>query len=149
MGCLRGIAPLALPGVFPTTGGNRQAIVTGPPMGGIREAYRFFKRWHRSRGSDLTIGKRMPGILRRAGFDRVDIGASHEIKSSRGSVTAHARMLGGLFEPGGGIRETALARGWANEARLDRMADAWRRWGADPDAFVVFVLCEMVAHKAE
>jgi len=134
-------------GVLLTSDTCMDGTVTGPPMGAIREAYRFFHRWHRSRGCDLTIGKRMPSILRRAGFDHIEIGASSDWKAGPQAVAEHARLLGGLFEPGGGIRATALERGWTDEARMDRIAAGWRAWAADPDAFVVFVMVELVARK--
>lgn len=136
-------------GLFLTSDTCMDGIVSGPPSVAIDDAYRLFLRWHRSRGSNLKIGKRMPGILRRAGFDTVSIGTSCVAHAGSASVADHARMLGGLFEPGGPLRKAAIDRGWAGEEPLDRIAAAWQAWGRDPGAFVGMVMCEVVARKEE
>ena len=48
-----------------------------------------------------------------------------------------------------GFAKAALDGGFATQAELERMADAWRRWAAAPDAVYYMTNMEMVARLSD
>jgi ubiquinone/menaquinone biosynthesis C-methylase UbiE len=91
------------------------------------DAGRFLKRWARG-----------------AGFERVEASSSTWTFSDEDSC----RWWGGLWADRcllSSFGEQAVAYGIASRDELAAMADAWRRWSVDPDAFFVVPHGEVLA----
>lgn len=89
--------------------------------------------WQRSRGMDIFAGRRVASLLREAGFHDVVGSASYDSygtpEAVRQAAEQHARRIETV------VAEHAIEHGLADRATMDRMAAAWREWGAHPDSF--------------
>ncbi len=87
-------------------------------------------RAQRDRGGDRSVGRRLPAILREAGFADVRMTAysysSHELGLDAFDVHLHPSQLG-----------AALAEGIITDADMETAQTAYERFRADPDAYVL------------
>ncbi len=118
------------------------AVVWGHHTEAIAAFDALFHRWQRSRGSDITLGKRLPEILRAAGFTDTVKSVSADTKGTPAATGAHAAIMLQLLE--GPLGRDALEHGWAEPGDLERLAAPIRAWGAHPDAFFSNVHVEVV-----
>jgi len=132
-------------GLFAARDVDTDSVVWGHRTAAIRELDRLFVAWHRSRGSDTTIGSQLPAILRGAGFHDVVKSVSADTKGDPDAVRSHADITVSLLD--GPFGRDVVARGWADRTTVERLADAARKWGEHPDAFFANVHVEVVGWK--
>jgi hypothetical protein len=101
--------------------------------------------WQRSRGSDITIGKRLPEILREAGFTGALKSVSADTKADPEAVRSHAQTT--IFLLDGPLGQDILENGWADGAAIERLKRSILEWGEHPDAFFANVHVEVIGWK--
>jgi SAM-dependent methyltransferase len=95
----------------------------------------LYQRVHRASGGEPDAGRRLKAWAREAGFSDVQSWASVWCFSSDadrewwGSMW-QARVLESAFAT------EALANGFATQAELQQISDAWRAWADDPDGWL-------------
>ncbi|MEJ2679633.1 MAG: methyltransferase domain-containing protein [Gemmatimonadota bacterium] len=124
---------------------DTDSVLWGHHTQAIRELDQLFTAWHRSRGSDTTIGSRLPRVLRQAGFADVVKSVSADTKGDPESVRAHAAITISLLE--GPFGREILANDWVDLSTIERLKDAVQAWAEHPDAFFANVHVEVVGWK--
>ncbi len=76
----------------------------------IKELDRLMIAWQQSRGSDITLGRRLPGILREAGFTGTLKSVSADTKGDPASVRSHAEITISLLD--GPFGRAIVDNGW-------------------------------------
>jgi ubiquinone/menaquinone biosynthesis C-methylase UbiE/acyl carrier protein len=99
---------------------------TWPPVEELHDLYRGYRASRRKDGGDPCIGRRVPQLLREAGFR--PIGQEVEV--------AHSALLGDeafTRAEGVGIAAKLVEDGFLEQATLDRMIKAWKDMLSNPD----------------
>jgi SAM-dependent methyltransferase len=92
-------------------------------------------------GTSPYVGRRLRDLLTAAGFDRAEASARVIHHGTPEQTLGFGTFTGSLFRRPG-VVERVVAEGWATEAELDQMSDAWADWGRHPGAFVARFWCE-------
>ena len=132
-------------GFFGARDVDAEAVVWGHLTDPIRQLDRLMMAWQQSRGSDITLGKRLPAILREAGFTPTVKSVSADTKGDAEAVRSHARITTFLLD--GPLGRDALASGWADESALEQIKANILAWAEHPDAFFANVHVEVVGWK--
>lgn len=132
-------------GFFATRDVDTDAVLWGHQNETIKLLDRLFTAWHQSRGSDITIGKRLPAILREAGFRDTIKSVSADTKGDPESTRSHAGITISLLD--GPFGRDILEKGWADQATVEQLKESIREWGEHPDAFFANVHVEVIGWK--
>jgi ubiquinone/menaquinone biosynthesis C-methylase UbiE len=132
-------------GFFAVRDVDADAVIWGHASEPIEQLDRLMRLWQHSRGSDITFGRRLPFVLRRAGFTPTVKSVSADTKGDLESVRAHARITTFLLD--GPLGRDALAHGWADRPTIDYLKESIRAWAEHPDAFFANVHVEVVGWK--
>jgi hypothetical protein len=107
----------------------------------------MFVAWHQSRGSDITLGKCLPAILREVCSTRTIKSVSADTKGDPEQVRSHAAitlsLLNGPF--GGDI----VDNGWGDRLKVERLKESIHAWGEHPAAFFANVHVEVIGWKPD
>lgn len=122
------------------------AAVWGGQSAPMRRFDALFEAWERSRGSEIGLGRRLPGILHDAGFAATTVTVSADTRGTPETVRSQAEMMTTLLD--GEVGRFALERALAGEEELGEMRKAIVEWAGRPDAFFANVHVEVVARKA-
>ena len=122
-----------------------QSAVWGNQSEPIKELDRLMIAWQRERGSDVTLGKRLPAILREAGFIHIGKSVSADSKGDPESVQSHTQITLNLLD--GPFGKAILDNGWGDKATVERLKGAIRAWGGHPDSFFANVHVEVIGWK--
>ena len=87
-----------------------------------------------ARGGDPQIGRRLPELLREAGFEAVRVWAAQPVGAAPDGVEGDAKLVAPLTLEN--IADAAVAEGLAERSELARMADELYRLAADPGTLV-------------
>jgi SAM-dependent methyltransferase len=96
-------------------------FLVAPESVKVSNALLLYEEMQRENGGDTRIGRRLGTLLRDAGFDLVNAGASYEVYDDPVRIADY--LAEHLDRPGS-----------TNTAR-QAAASAWREWGRDPNAF--------------
>jgi SAM-dependent methyltransferase len=132
-------------GLFAARDVDVDAVVWGHQTDALKQLDRLFIAWHRSRGSDITLGKRLPAILREAGFTGSVKSVSADTKGSAESVRTHADITVSLLD--GPFGRAIVENGWADSRVVMHLKESIRAWAEHPDAFFANVHVEVIAWK--
>jgi ubiquinone/menaquinone biosynthesis C-methylase UbiE len=115
-----------------------------PEVPELDEWLRLYQRLARQNRGEPDAGRRLLAWAHRAGFTDVRVGSSTWCFAtpedrSWWSQTWAERVVGSRFA------EQALSSGLATRDDLERLADGWRAWADDPDAWFSLLHGEMVA----
>ena len=124
---------------------DAEAVVWGHWSEPIRQLDKLFIAWHHSRGSDITLGKRLPAILREAGFTNTIKSVSADTKGNLEATRVHAGITISLLD--GPFGRDIVDKGWADKAGVERLKVSIREWGEHPDAFFANVHVEVIGWK--
>jgi SAM-dependent methyltransferase len=105
-----------------------------PQVPELDEWLSLYREVARGNRAEPDAGRRLKAWARAAGLQPVAATAGVWCFSTEEDV----RWWGGLWAErvvGSGMAEQAVARGLATTADLDRLADGWRAWAAEPDAW--------------
>jgi len=132
-------------GFFAARDVDAEAVVWGHLTEPIKHLDRLMMTWQQSRGSDITLGKRLPAILRHAGFTGTVKSVSADTKGDLEAVRSHARITTFLLD--GPLGRDAVDKGWADEPTIENLKESIRAWAEHPDAFFANVHIEVVGWK--
>lgn len=124
---------------------DAEAVLWGSINDGIRRFDEFFRRWHALRGSDIDLGKKLPAILREAGFTDAVKSVSADTKGTPEEVRSNAQMMLSLLD--GPFGDAIRAHNWADGDTIDFIRQGIHTWADNPDAFFANVHVEVVAWK--
>jgi ubiquinone/menaquinone biosynthesis C-methylase UbiE len=99
---------------------------TFPPVEELHDLYKAYRASRRNDGGDPCIGRRVPQLIREAGFRLI----------SQDVVIAHNAILGdGAFSraEGVGIAAKLVEDGFLEQTTLDRMIKSWKAMLSHPD----------------
>jgi ubiquinone/menaquinone biosynthesis C-methylase UbiE len=132
-------------GTFGARDADSEAVVWGHPVEALKQLDALFYRWHQSRGSDIALGKRLPAILREAGFTGTIKSVSADTKGTPEGTRDHAEIT--LFLLDGPFGRDIVDKGWADQATVEYLKDSIREWGEHPDAFFANVHVQVIGWK--
>jgi SAM-dependent methyltransferase len=132
-------------GFFAARDADVDSVVWGHLIESLKQLDKLFVAWHRSRGSDITFGKRLPAILREAGFSGTLKSVSADTKGDPQSVRSHARITLSLLD--GPFGKAIVDNGWADRPTLEHLKHNIQEWGEHPDAFFANVHVEAIGWK--
>jgi SAM-dependent methyltransferase len=125
------MARLARPGGWVVAEEAELLALCYPPHPAWDRLTELFQATWRADGADFFLGRRLAGLLRQAGFERVGVEARADVVPA-GSTrrTIHPDLVRSM-------RPKILARGLAEETELDALDDQIRVHLADPDTLVI------------
>jgi SAM-dependent methyltransferase len=129
-------------GVFAARDRDMTGDIIGNGNGAIRRAWNLHYRFQRHDGGDFRIGSKLQAMLVRTGFENVSTTASYE--SHEGTWTADFFCRNLRWERP--VNEI-IGLGWADQAALTGMIEAWQSWGRDPRSFYCIARCEVIGRK--
>jgi ubiquinone/menaquinone biosynthesis C-methylase UbiE len=133
-------------GVYATRDRDRRGDIFGNRNRLVKRAlelhYRQNEHWS---GGDLSIGGKMRTMLLKAGFENVQTVASYETEEGIFAAGGYVRALKPEVRPQS--VQIIKEKGWANDADLARMIEAWEVWGEDPRSYYCLARVENVAWK--
>lgn len=132
-------------GFFAARDVDAEAVVWGHRTDSITRLDELMLAWQQSRGSDITLGKQLPAILREAGFANTVKSVSADTKGDPEATRSHAEITIALLD--GPFGQAIVENGWADEATVERLKEGVRKWGEHPDAFFANVHVEVVGWK--
>jgi len=100
----------------------------------LLETLELSNRLRKRSGGSCEMGSEIKALLRHAGLQVVDAGASCECYTSPDAVRRFAETAASLCRHGP-IARQAVELGWADPNKMERLAQAWLDWAQDPDAF--------------
>lgn len=115
-----------------------------PASDGMARWLEVYRSLARANGAEPDAGRRLKAWAHKAGFEKVQPSASvwcyatSEETAWWGTSQAE-RVTHSSFA------EQAVATGLATTSEIQEMSDAWRAWGAHPDAWFVMVHGEILA----
>jgi ubiquinone/menaquinone biosynthesis C-methylase UbiE len=116
-----------------------------PAEGARQQFFTLLIRMFQHTGRDLRVGRRLGGLVGRAGFRRVTMSASYDsvgtAEAKQGGYERDARRCDDVW------MEQAIALGWISRDARDRLSAALRAEGGDPAAFSATAFCEVVGWK--
>jgi ubiquinone/menaquinone biosynthesis C-methylase UbiE len=133
-------------GFFAARDVDVDSVVWGHASDSIKLLDRLFIKWHNLRGSDITLGKRLPQILREAGFTDTLKSVSADTKGDPQATRSHAEITVNLLD--GPFGKAILENGWGDRYTIDRLKESIQEWGEHPDAFFANVHVEVIGWKS-
>jgi ubiquinone/menaquinone biosynthesis C-methylase UbiE len=98
-------------------------------------------------GGDINLGRRQRALLRQAGFSGTEASASFDHFGTPQKVQGVSMFFGHLLmQPD--FTSVVEGQGWATQADLGAMSNAFREWGEQPDAFYARARCEAIGIKS-
>lgn len=118
---LRVLAPGGMAAIrSPDWGG----FLVGPDLPGLQDAIHNYAELQTANGGDVHVGRKLPGLLRKAGCGKIEFSATYDCYQSPTMIADYLSLK-----------------------LNDDDAKAFRRWSEDPDAFFAQAWCEAVGHK--
>ena len=130
-------------GVFGSGERAEQGDVRGNTNPTIERSWRIFMKWQQARGSDLSIGARLPELLHTGGFSNVEAAPSFD-----GSTLEEYMHQYSTFFSSDSLAKQSVEQGWATQQDLRQIRDAIGQWGADRNTFWGMARVDAVAWKA-
>jgi len=124
---------------------DADAVVWGNLSDPIKQLDKLMIAWQQSRGSDITLGKRLPAILREAGFSSTIKSVSADTKGKPEDVHSHAEITISLLD--GPFGRDIVGNGWADKPTVEHLKESILEWGEHPDAFFANVHVEVIGWK--
>jgi len=132
-------------GFFAARDVDADAVVWGHLLDPLKQLDKLFITWHHSRGSDITLGKRLPAILREAGFTNTIKSVSADTKGNPERVQSHADITVSLLD--GPFGRDIVDKGWADRSVVEALKASIQEWAKHPDAFFANIHVEVIGWK--
>ena len=132
-------------GIFAARDVDADAVVWGHRTDALKQLDELFIAWHQSRGSDITLGRKLPAILREAGFINTIKSVSADTKGNPEETRSHAEITVSLLD--GPFGKAIVDNGWGDRSAVDRLKKSIQEWGSHPDAFFANVHVEVIGWK--
>ncbi len=101
-------------------------FIVGPDVSGLQAAIKRYADLQNTNGGDVYVGRKLPRLLRDAGFDLLRFSATYDCSQSPSTISE--------------VLALRLA---------DMDADAVRAWSQDRDAFFAAAWCEILGTKID
>ena len=134
-------------GFFAARDADAEAVVWGHLSDPLKQLDKLMIAWQQHRGSDITLGKRLPTILREAGFTNTFKSVSADTKGTPASVHSHAETTMSLLN--GPLGRDSIDNRWVDRPTLERLKDSILEWAEHPDAFFANVHVEVIGWKPD
>ncbi len=122
------------------------SLVMWPHDPAVEEAWELGMRLWRHNGGDPHVGRRLPELLRMAGFSQIQaVAQAFTGQKSKETGRVAAGMSNTLLEPH--AADQMIELGWLDQSRVDEMRAAVSRWEEHPDAFRAYFWCQALAWK--
>ncbi|WP_405487250.1 methyltransferase domain-containing protein [Streptomyces sp. NBC_00096] len=131
-------------GIVAARDADYAAMTWYPPTPGLEEWLDLYRRVARANGGEPDAGRRLRGWARAAGFTDTTCTASSWCYATA-EEAAWWSALWADRTTASAYAGIATGGGHATEAELAGIADAWRTWGADPDAWFSVLNGEIIA----
>lgn len=115
-----------------------------PESNGIRRFLDLYYELAQRNGGEPNAGRHLRYWLREAGFAETRVSTSTVFYADPGQTREWAETYAARTLQSN-IADKAIEYGIATQSDLESIADGWRSWGRDPDAFFCFSHTEMVA----
>jgi ubiquinone/menaquinone biosynthesis C-methylase UbiE len=118
-----------------------------PPDAAWQQFWELFARVLQHNGGNARVGKRLGGLLRSAGFDRIAMSPGYIMT---GGTPEQRRMLSEVtarFCDEVAFLEQARELGWVDAGTRARLSAALRAEGARAEGFFAVAVCEVVGWK--
>ena len=122
------------------------SLVMWPHDPTVEEAWELGMRLWRHNGGDPHVGRRLPELLRMAGFSQIEVVAqAFTGQKSKETARVAAGMSNTLLEPN--AADQMIELGWIDQSRVEEMRAAVSRWEKHPDAFRAYFWCQALAWR--
>lgn len=135
----------AIGGVVAARDADYAAMTWYPYSEELNRWQTLYRTVARSNGAEPDAGRRLLSWAQKAGFENVTASASVWCYADAASRSTWGNTWAER------VRESALARqavdrGFATPTELEELANAWRRWAADPDGWFAVLHGEILCH---
>ena len=122
------------------------SLVMWPRDPTVEEAWELGMRLWRHNGGDPHVGRRLPELLRMAGFSQIEaVAQAVTYQRSKETGRVAAGLSNTLLEPH--AADQMIELGWIDQSRVEEMRAAVSRWEEHPDAFGAYFWCQALARK--
>lgn len=132
-------------GFFAARDADADSVVWGNRPELFDEFDKIFYAWHSARGSDLRLGKKLPVILRNAGFKNLIKSVTADTKGNPETVYSHAGIMISLLN--GPLGNYIIKNKLGNNSLIDNLKTRIHEWGKHPDSFFANVHVEVIGWK--
>jgi SAM-dependent methyltransferase len=123
-------------------------ILAGPDDHLLRRFYAVRERvWQLENAADPYRGRRLRGLLERAGFEHVVATSKYVCYGTGDAVAAFGADRADDCHVEGWYARSARKHGLATSSDLAAMRDAWLEWSTSADAYLAFAWCRAVGWK--
>ena len=144
VGALAAMGALVRPGgIVAVRDGDYSAFTWAPEDPGLSRWLELYMAVTRHNGAEANAARYLPAWARAAGFDDVTYTTSTWTFASPDD-RAWWSDLWAERSVASAFAEQAVRYGLATRHDLTALAEAWRRWGADPDAVLVILHGELI-----
>jgi ubiquinone/menaquinone biosynthesis C-methylase UbiE len=124
-------------------------ILAGPNEELLRRFYSVRERvWQLENVADPYRGRRLRGLLERAGFDEVVATTKYFCYGTPEAVDAFGRARAADCGDGW-YASSAKKHGLASDGDLAAMSRAWLEWSQSPEAYLAFAWCRALGRKPD
>ncbi|PWJ25933.1 methyltransferase family protein [Branchiibius hedensis] len=145
VGALREMGRVTRPGgVIAVRDADYAAFTWWPRIPALDEWLDLYRRIARHNGAEPDAGRRLLSWARAADLQILQVTSSNWTYAT----PTDRRWWGGLWADritGSAIADQATSLGWASQSDLERIADGWREWAADPDGWFMVPSGELIA----
>lgn len=134
-------------GFFAARDADADSVVWGNRPEQFNEFDKIFYKWQSGRGSDIRIGKKLPAILREAGFKNIIKSVSADTKGSPEAVNSHAEIMSSLLD--GPLGNYIIKNKLGDNSFIDNLKESIAKWGKHTDSFFANVHVEVIGWKPE
>jgi SAM-dependent methyltransferase len=122
-------------------------ILAGPSEELLRRFYALREQvWQLENVADPYRGRRLRGLLERAGFDLVVATSKYFCHGTAEAVESFGQARAEDCGPGW-YTSSAKKHGLATASDFDAMSRAWLEWSKSPEAYAAFAWCRAVGRK--
>lgn len=134
-------------GFFAARDVDANAVIWGNENEALKKLDELFIAWHQSRGSDITFGRKLPEILRNAGFLNIIKTVSADTKGTPDEIHSHEEITLSLLN--GAFGEDILKKGLAGKSTIENLKKAIKEWGEHKDSFFANIHIEVIGWKEQ
>jgi hypothetical protein len=120
--------------------------VIWPDARRMRRAFRLMELVRRYSGGDIQVGRKLGGLLARAGLEEVVVSAAAGCDGDRMATERTGETTAAYYDSAE-MRRFLPALGLASEDEIDEAVAAWREWGKTPGAMWTRYWCQAVGKK--
>ena len=114
----------------------------------VQQAADLYARVWSHNGGHPNLGRRLPALLRQAGFATITTSTSFRWDGSRDHPTNASHTFGELLAQRlllPNFKDPITQNAWSDPAALQRISQACTTWSTHPDAYAAMIMTEAVA----